>query len=334
MMAPGTLTEAELSNNEISRLWNLAPILSTATPSTGTLHRILLLSTSNASYVLRAYRYAPKDRSRVVAEHAIASYVQSQGLPAIAPLPLRSGETILEQEERLYALYPYASGEQISRKQMTDPEIIAAMGRCLGELHQILAGYPSHQVRSQSFAVNQAATLTKIERIESAILDKPEPDGDSFDQHVLTALAQRKNWLLAAEPVDLTPFSSLLHQALHGDYQETNLFFAQKQVSAIIDWDAAYHAPRSWELVRTLHYVFHLDVLRCLVFLQAYQDVFPLTDEELQVTAQAYGWVQAHNVWAYSAFYLDHNQRVRSLLQPCFTPFAESWVKLADALRA
>ena len=153
MMPTGTRTDAGLSNEEISSAWHLSPILSTATPSTGTLHRILLLSTRDANYVLRAYRYAPKDRSRVAYEHAIAQYVQAHGLPAIAPVPLPSGETILEHEERFYALYPFARGEQISREQVTDPEIIAAMGRCLGQLHQLLSVYPSARVRSQSFTV-------------------------------------------------------------------------------------------------------------------------------------------------------------------------------------
>lgn len=330
MMFPERITEIGISTDDVRRIWTLAPILSATVPSTGTQHRILLLSTGQATYVLRAYRYALEDRPRIVAEHAIASYVQSCALPAIAPLPLPSGETILEQEGRLYALYPSASGQQIARERMTDPEIIAAMGRCLGELHQILATYPTHHVRSQSFAVDQAATFAKLEQIESAILDKP--DGDSFDQQILNGFTQRKNWLRLAEPADLTSFSSLPHQALHGDYQESNLFFTGNRVSAIIDWDQAYQAPRSWEVVRTLHYVFHLDVPRCLAFLKAYQDVFSLPDAELHVTAQVYGWVQGHNLWAYRSFYLDHNQRVRALLQPSFIPFLDEWAKLEKAL--
>lgn len=330
MMPMSTKTNAGLSNEEISSAWHLSPILSTATPSTGTLHRILLLSTREANYVLRAYRYAPKDRSRVVYEHAIARYVQAHGLPAIAPLSLPSGETLLEHDGRLYALYPFAPGAQISREQVTDHEIIAAMGRCLGELHHLLADYPPDQVRSQSLTVDQAAAFAKMDRIEAAILEKA--DGDAFDHQILAMLRQRRDWLATAEPVDLTSFASLDLQALHGDYQETNLFFADNQVSAIIDWDQAYAAPRTWELVRTLHYVFALDVPRCQVFLQAYHEVFPVPHEELDITAQAYGWVQAHNIWAYSSFYLDHNQRVRTLLQPSFTPFTESWAALVDAL--
>lgn len=320
----------KLSNEEVSNTWNISPIVSTMTPPTGTIHQITLLSTNEASYVLRAYRYAQKDRSRIIVEHALSSYAQAHGIPAIAPLPLPSGETILEYEGRFYALFPFAKGQQVSREQVTSRDLVAAMGRCLGELHHILATYPREKVRGQSFTVDQSATYTKMERIEAAIAEKAHLD--PFDRQILTMLSQRRTWLQASQAVDLKPFSLLDSQVLHGDYQETNLFFADGKVSAIIDWDQAYVAPRTWEIIRTLHYVFHLDLPRCQTFLDAYREVFPLLSEELDVTARAYGWIQAHNLWAYTSFYLDNNHRVRNLLQPSFTPFEISWAELANSL--
>jgi homoserine kinase type II len=330
MMPSSKVNNAELSTLEISSAWNLPPIISTRTPPTGTIHQITLLSSNEGSYVLRAYRYAQKDRSRIVTEHALASYVQAHGLPAVAPLSLPSGETILEREGRFYALYPFAEGQQIARSQVISPKIIAAMGRCLGELHQLLASYPSEQVRRQSFVVDQIATVSKIGRLEAAISEKP--DFDAFDQDILTMLTQRRTWLTAAHAIDLEVLSSLEQQVLHGDYQESNLFFADQRVSAIIDWDQAYVAPRCWEIIRTLHYVFGMDE-RCQTFLKAYREVFPLPFKDLDSTAQAYGWVQANNLWAYTSYYLDHNDRVRHLLQTSFTPFEAMWAELADLLR-
>ena len=64
MMPLSTKIDVGLSNEEISSAWRLSPILSTATPSTGTLHRILHLSTREANYLLRAYLYTSKDRAR------------------------------------------------------------------------------------------------------------------------------------------------------------------------------------------------------------------------------------------------------------------------------
>ncbi len=330
-MPASKVSNVGLSTTEVSRSWNLPPIVSTMVPSTGTIHQTTLLSTrTNDNYVLRAYRYTQKDRSRIVVEHAISSYVQAHGLPAIAPLPLPSGETILEHEGRFYALYPFAEGQQILREQVTSSEIVAAMGRCLGELHQILSAFPQETVRRQSFSAGLSATFLKMAKIESAISEKA--DIDALDQQILAMLTQRRNWLATAQAVDLTPFLSLESQTLHGDYQETNLFFADGRVSAIIDWDQAHVAPHAWEIVRTLHYVFHLDE-RCQTFLKAYHEVFPLSRDELDITANAYGWIHANNLWAYTSFYLDNNQRVRNLLQPNFLPFGEMWTAMVGSLR-
>ncbi len=315
----------------ISSAWNLPSIHAKATPTTGTIHQILLLSTNETTYVLRAYRYAQKDRSRIVAEHALSTYAHAQGLPAIAPIALPSGDTILEHEGRFYALYPCAHGQQIPREQVISPAIITAMGHCLGELHRILSAYPHEKVRRPSFAVDLASTFSKMEKIEAAIGEKA--CFDAFDHHILAMLSQRKTWLQAAHAVDVQGFSSLEHQVLHGDYQESNLFFERERVSAIIDWDQGCVAPRPWEILRTLQYVFNLDGPRCHLFLNAYREVFSVSFDELALTAHMYGWVQAQNLWAYSSFYLENNHRVRHLLTPRFTPFEDAWAEIASFLR-
>lgn len=326
-MPDGMMKDVGPSLAEISAAWNLPPIVATLAPSTGTLHHVTLLIAHEAKYVLKAYRDAQKDRARMVAEHAVAAYVQAHGLPAIAPLALSSGETILEHNDRLYALYPFAHGQQLLREQVTSPEIIAAMGRCLAEVHQVLATYPQETVRRQSFSVDLSATFSKMAQIASAITQKARRD--PFDQAILAMLQRRRDWLATAQTVDLIPFFSLQSQGLHGDYQETNLFFADGRVCAIIDWEKVCIAPRAWEVVRTLHYVFHLERSGCQTFLKAYREVLPLSPDDLAITASAYGWIQAHNLWAYTSFYLEHNQRVRQFLQPTFTPFGSLWAELA-----
>ncbi len=100
------MRSAGISNTEISGIWHIPPIISTAAPSTGTIHQITLLSTNEGNYVSRAYHYTQKDCVRIVHEHATSAYVQAHGLPAVAPLFLPSGETILEHEGRFYRAAP------------------------------------------------------------------------------------------------------------------------------------------------------------------------------------------------------------------------------------
>jgi Ser/Thr protein kinase RdoA (MazF antagonist) len=119
---------------------------------------------------------------------------------------------------------------------------------------------------------------------------------------------------------------------IDGDYQESNLFFVDGKVSAIIDWDKTCVAAHTWEILRVCGYVFNLDAARCQLFLRAYRAVQPISTNDLAVTAQAYGWIQNQNLWAYRSFYLANNQRVRHLLQPHFTSFETRWPDVMSVL--
>lgn len=319
-----------LALSDVYRAWKLSPLLSTWTPETGTIHQTLLLETTDGRYALRAYRYTAAERWRISCEHALIAYVQAHGLPALTPLLSLHGERILEQGGRFYALFPAAPGHQVARGTLTLHEMMA-MGRFLGKLHQILADYPHEQVPHRSFAVDLATTLETMDTIEMAIRSR-SPLNDE-DTQALSQLAERRAWLVTAPPVRMQDLSSLEQQVIHGDYQETNLFFEHGEVSAVIDWDQSYVAPRAWEVVRTLHYVCKLDRVACRTFLEAYRGVLPLTSAELEQAALAYGWMRAHDLWQYQAIYLEGNQRVRAFLQPGpFVPFAEQWAALQDVL--
>ncbi|GHO59259.1 phosphotransferase enzyme family protein [Ktedonobacter robiniae] len=326
-----------LNHDEICAIWNIPPLVSVQKPLSGTIHNVFLLITREAKYVLRIYSYPPEKRFRIVNEHAIARYVQSHHLPAIAPLPFSSNhETFLERDGHFYALYPFAQGEQFSRallnsNQSDVGEIISAMGRSLAEVHLALSSYYLPTPRPLSLVVNREQTLAKIEALETAISIRKVLD--DLDQQVLGALRERKQYLLTAKDVDVSALNALPWQSLHGDFQETNLFFSHGRVSALIDWDQACSGPRAWELLRTLHYVFALDPSRCQRFLNAYQQVFPLPMEELHLTATIYGWVQANNLWGWRSYYLDNNQSLRQFLSMSDSqPFMVRWAKLAKML--
>jgi len=316
--------------SDLCRAWNLPPVLSMWTPETGAVHRTFLLKTADGNYALRAYRYAAHDRWRIASEHALITYVQAHGLPALSPLPLPNGGSILEHESRFYALFPFAKGHQIPRGRLTADEA-RAMGSFLGKLHQILHTYPHEQVPHRQFTVDLASTLATMDTIEKAI--RSQPDRSDEDTQALAYLAERRAWLTTASPVNVEDFSLLEQQVIHGDYQEANLFFDDDQVSAVIDWDQSYVAPRAWEVVRTLHYAFKLERTTCRTFLDAYQRILPLPPAELELAAAAYGWKRAHDLWHYQAVYLEGNQRVRAFFDPGpYIPFAQQWAKLQMAL--
>ena len=144
----------------------------------------------------------------------------------------------------------------------------------------------------------------------------------------------RRAWLTTAPSVTMEDLSSLEQQVIHGDYQQSNLFFEDGQVSAVIDWDQSYVAPRAWEVVRTLDYVCKLEETACRTFLDAYRCILSLTSTELEVAAAAYGWMRAHDLWHYRAIYLEGILRVRAFFQSePWMPFAPRWAALQDCLQ-
>src|SRR5690349_6342281 len=108
--------------------WTDAPLLCSAIPETGTIHRTYLLTTPNGRYALRAYRYI--EREPIEREHRLIAYARSQDIPAIAPLTLITGETILKRAGHYYAPFPVAPGRHVRRGAIASDKIVG-MGRCL-----------------------------------------------------------------------------------------------------------------------------------------------------------------------------------------------------------
>lgn len=312
--------------------WRLGPLLAAITPTTGTLNHTLLLTAATGDYVLRAYRH--REREPVAREHAAIAHVRAHGLPAVAPIPLPGGESVLERDGRFYALFPRAAGRQLRRRDLGKGEL-AAMGTFLATLQRALGSFPRAQAARRSFAVDRAATLVGIERLE-AIIRARDPEGTGDDPTaavVLARLAGRRAWIErypATAQVDLTP---LEHQVIHGDYQETNLFFESGRVRAIIDWDQTYLAPRAWEVARTLDLVCSFAPDPCRLFLGAYRAELPLPLSDLDLAVACYGLLRAHDLWLYEELYLRGNDRVRRFIRPGgFVPIAEQWARLRPSL--
>ena len=307
--------------------WRVGPALSAIAPGAGTIHRTLLIATAAGEYALRGYRYG--EIRPIADEHALIAYAGERGVPAVAPLALPGGGTILERAGRFFALFPRAPGRQIARQNLRRGDA-SAMGRCLAELHRALAAFPAELARRRSLDADPAAALATIARVEQAI--RARSAADEIDLRALRALAERRAWIerAGARPQGI---GELDQQVIHGDYQETNLFFARGRVSAVIDWDQAYLAPRAWEVVRTMHLALGFQAGLCRAFLAGYRASRPLAAPELDLTARYYAWLRAHDLWVYQSLYLEGNQRVRAFVEPDgFAPLIDRWRELRESL--
>jgi len=335
----------------IFRPWELGEVIAARAPDLGAIHRTLLLTTTSGRYVVRGYRH--RERAPVEREHALIAYARAQRIPAPAPIPLPDGATILTHAGTHYALFPFASGAQIPRETIS-VRGAATMGGFLARLHCALEGFPPDATRRRSLAVSTSESLGEAVALDDVI--RRHGLRDAVDKRAYARLLSQRRWLERQAPKTqpvaegaLRKLMELPQQLIHGDYQDSNLFFADgdaRAISAVLDWDPAYFAPRVWEVIRALDLVFALEPTRASAFVAAYRtayrqgrritpwrDVDPLPLAHLDVAAEVYSWTRAHGFWIYWEVYDNGNDRCRRFIGPArFIPFIKRWQAMRRTL--
>lgn len=307
--------------------WPVGALLATTPASSGSINQTLLTTCATGRYALRRYRQS--DLSWVAREHALMHYVCANGVPAIEPLPLTNGATILEHQGALYALFPFAPGHQVAEHELTEQHL-AVMGAFLARLHTVLRQYPHERVSRREFHVDPSAASAAIERYLAHL--RALPTKQPSDHAAYERLHSQQAWIAQHTHVSLDELAALPQQVIHGDYTHTNLFFEKGDVSAIIDWDQSYVAPRAWEVIRTIDLVLGFAPTPTKRFLEGYWRVAALSLAELDVAAHCYGIMRGHDTWMYSAIYDQGNDRVRAFIRPGgFTPIETQWVRARAA---
>lgn len=306
--------------------WGLGAIEAAERTASGTINETTRVTVASGDYFLRAYRrpeLAP-------GEHAVIAHVRARGVPAVAPLPLAGGRTWLDREGVRYALFPQAAGRQLARQEL-DARAIAAMGEALARVHHALRDYPRHAARRRPIRLDRDAALAGIARLEAAI--RQRPGDDPLDPIALRRLATRRDWLERQPPPTGADEQLPQEQIVHGDYQDTNLFFDSTGVTAIIDWDNHYVASRAWEVARVLDLVCSFAAGPCRSFLGGYREALPLDAGALDRAMASYGLMRAYDLWLYNEYYLEGNARVGQFIHPGdFVPHAARWAAVRPAL--
>lgn len=314
----------------LGKYWGIGLVQSVQVPETGTMNTIRVLETDSGKYVLRVYRH--QNHQRILCEHQVVHWVAEQGLPAVAPLRTLDGETFVVHEDRFVTLLPFVAGRQVVRGQFQIADV-EAIGRFLGVLHQTLEAYPIADVPRVKNKIEPEKTLAGIDRVERLVRNIKDPQ--PTDEYALARLISRRAWLENRTHDNESQLDTLPFQVVHGDYQETNLFFEQNEVSAIIDWDKVYAAPAVWEVARALHLMFQFDSVLSCVFLAAYRTSNDLSLDSLDLAVQAYGLMRAYDLWLFEEIYEAGNDRVRQFMRPGkFVPISDEWARLRPAVEA
>jgi Ser/Thr protein kinase RdoA (MazF antagonist) len=300
--------------------WRLEPVGDITATALGTMNETFVVTTPVRRLVLRRHRRT--DRSVVEREHDVIGRARDHGIPAPAAIPTPAGDRVVDHAGRLYSLFSYAPGRQVARDDLT-PQHARSMGEMLARVHLALedSAFAPSPVPDRP---SREDTLRRLADIVEVIERHPDPGPQ--EQWALQRLRSRERWLRSgADPVPPAPDPEPL-ELIHGDYQESNLFFTGSAVAAVIDWDKAEPAHPADEIVRATYLSLHLAESRCAAFLAGYRAIRAVGADLLDRAAARYAFGQAHGLWLYETIYLRGDDRPRQFLQPgTFVPFADRW---------
>ena len=192
-----------------------------------------------------------------------------------------------------------------------------------------LPGAPCHRLVALDASYRDKAA-TEVEKVLEVIHALPHHGAE--EDLALSYLQGQRRWLRSLSRA-LPSGNQHRLRLIHGDFQNSNLFFSQGAVSAIIGWERARVAPGGWDLVRTLHLMFEMDPMLCQAFVEGYQSVASIDASELASTANLYGGERDADTWMLRVIYLEGNERARRFLKSDkFRPFAEKWRELLPHL--
>jgi Ser/Thr protein kinase RdoA (MazF antagonist) len=307
--------------------WSLGELRGLERVTGGATNRVYRVESAGGSAFLRVYKRA--ERALAEREHALIAHVRQQGLPAVALHVSRSGSTVVEHAGCVCALYEPAPGVQLRGADLDDAQASSA-GALLGRIHRALAPLQDNGYLRWTLHWDGAAWVERLNVVERAILAQPGERTEG-DRWALERLRAQRAWL--AHPDCLHSYRPrALAQAVHGDYQDANLFFDGDRVSAVIDWEQAAFMPPAYELARAAWFMFRLEPRRTLQLFAGYGSENPLDPVALEDGAHAWGCFADHHVWPLEEVYLNGNAAARRYIPHApFRPFQQLWSELGAA---
>ena len=116
-------------------------------------------------------------------------------------------------------------------------------------------------------------------------------------------------------------------QLVHGDYHDGNLLVDARGASlALVDWDRAGWAPRSYHLARALLLSMAWAPRLASAWCLAYRRSTQLTREEQAWAARALWHQECHEHWALWGYVVDGEER----LAPLVEQNARRWVRMRE----
>ncbi|WP_018657036.1 phosphotransferase [Actinomadura flavalba] len=283
------------------RRWGLTDAAEPVAAGTGAWR----VTAGTGTFLLRAY--AAPNRRALAFLHGVLGTLDAAGLPVLAPVPAKSGRTLVVAAGTGYVLFPWATGRRRSGLELTYAQC-EALGELLGRLHLALDDCTPPVQQSMLVATPRAADA--VAEADAMLADVPA-DGGDFTALTARRLAERR--ALLTEFADHQPphldVSTVGH--LHGAFGPDRLRYGGSgQVTAVLGWDGLRTGPLAGEVVRAAVELFAcddergLDLERVRAFVRGHRSVFPLDADQIQAAVHRAWWERLCDLGPLRARYL------------------------------
>jgi len=294
------ITSVETAIDDVLAEYDIGDVEST-TPHAGTAGKTWQVRTSQGMWLLRLRGTRTSAPHLVAYDHGLRAHLLKAGIPTAAPIPTHDGQKCVFIKDRAFELYAWVDGRCLS---LADATALSQAAHGLARFHQTTADYVAAR---ELPPVAQYATLgceTTSRRMENPVLLtgiyadlEARPGAEDFPT---TVVADR--WLRRlVQEFPAERYDALPHTVTHGDFTLANLLFDEEtRLVGIFDFDWSRWGPRVRDLADGMYFIagqrrsplepgdiwsltesVDLTVVRCAAWLNAYQEVSPVTREEI-----------------------------------------------------
>ena len=282
------------------------------------------VETSAGALFVRIYKEG-RALERVLNEQRAAAFAGERGVPVIAPLATRDGQTAWESHGRWVCVYPFVEGGHLRRGTIR-PEGARVLGRLQGRLHRVLADLPSIERPNHEMNWDTETSIAALSRVDDLIRYYPAPSEDRLRAQKL--LRDQLAMLESDLPRPASDFQWPRLQPVHGDYHDRNVLIGEgNEVVAVLDWErVSLYAP-GFEVLRALSFMQLTDADVLAPYLTGYAEEARIPAEESALAVEAWWQSAMHNTWAFTEVFIRGDPRPAQF----FEEGAEQLRKFSDA---
>jgi Ser/Thr protein kinase RdoA (MazF antagonist) len=302
----------------------------------GLLNRGWRVTTTGGCFFLKQYVAADTAVPGIIARQHHATLRLSQlGLPAAAPLPDTSGDTVTLADGAGYALFPWIDGRHREGPELS-PAQCRRLGALLGRVHTGLARVQPPPPPGRHPSADPDRTHAHIDQLLALV--RGHRPYDAFDALAEHRLLERRALLRQYAHRRPPAAEEQVSGWVHGDFHPLNLLYRGDEPAAIVDWDRLGVQPRAEEAVRAAAIFFvhpvtgRLDLRKVRGYARAYRRGARVDAAEVAAAVHRVWWERLNDFWMLSWRYQRRDRRSDPLF-PAASALAVWWTEEYESVR-